>query len=237
MGISENMCKWLHEALEELPAFRFPFEPRGLPSDGIYFFYEEEEFWGHGGRKQRIVRVGTCRAGNFQKRINDHYVLNENKLVVDRNKPAPKDRSIFRKNIGRAILAKNMDAYLEIWDIDFTLLENRRKFQHLRDINKERDLEAEISKILREKFSFRFIAVNEGLKHIGAGSLEAYLIGTISGCSLCKPSVGWLGNYSPKKEIRNSGLWQVQHLGGNNLGKDEVRMLKRLIEETKQIYR
>ena len=31
-----------------------------------------------------------------------------------------KDRSIFRKNIGRAILNKNNDSFLEIWNLDFT---------------------------------------------------------------------------------------------------------------------
>ena len=42
-------CKWLHEQLEQLPLIRYPFNPNDLPENGIYFFYEEGETWGHGG--------------------------------------------------------------------------------------------------------------------------------------------------------------------------------------------
>gem|GEM_PF-3534987 len=38
-GISE-LCRWLHEQLEQLPHVRFPFKLELLPENGIYFFYE-----------------------------------------------------------------------------------------------------------------------------------------------------------------------------------------------------
>jgi hypothetical protein len=41
-------CSWLHNQLEPLPLVRFPFDIKMLPSNGIYFFYEEDEMTDHG---------------------------------------------------------------------------------------------------------------------------------------------------------------------------------------------
>jgi len=40
-------------------------------------------------------------------------------MDFDRNDPKPSDRSIFRKNIGRALLNKSKDPYLKIWENRF----------------------------------------------------------------------------------------------------------------------
>ena len=46
-------CKWLHEQLELLPIFKYPFDLKLLPKNGVYFFYEEGEKSDHGdGIKQ-----------------------------------------------------------------------------------------------------------------------------------------------------------------------------------------
>jgi len=58
-----ELCKRLHEQLEQLPLIRYPFKLDQLPENGIYFFYEDGEIWGHGGDKPRIVRVGTIEMG------------------------------------------------------------------------------------------------------------------------------------------------------------------------------
>ncbi|MEW6181487.1 MAG: hypothetical protein AB1522_16360 [Chloroflexota bacterium] len=112
-------CKWLHEKLEELPLIKYSFKLELLPENGIYFFYEIDEIWGHGGDKLRIVRVGTHKGNNFRSRISEHFLINEKKMNFDENSPKPSDRSIFRKNIGRAILNKKKDPYLKVWEIDF----------------------------------------------------------------------------------------------------------------------
>jgi len=101
-----ELCRWLHEQLEQ------------LPENWIYFFYEDGEIWGHGGYKQRIVRIGTHKDGNFISRIKEHFLFDESKMNFDTTKPAPHERSIFRKNIGRALLNKEKDEYLKIWEID-----------------------------------------------------------------------------------------------------------------------
>ena len=106
-----DTCKWLHIQLERLPMIKFPFKLEQLPDNGIYFLYEEGESWGHGGFKPRIVRIGTHKNGNFRSRIREHYLLDESKMNFDSNKAAPRERSIFRKHIGRALLNKSQDVF------------------------------------------------------------------------------------------------------------------------------
>lgn len=135
-------CRWLHERLDTLPMVRFPLAPANFPDDGIYFIYEEGESWGHGGTKPRIVRVGTSKDGNLRSRISEHFLLNESKMDFDASRPAPHDRSIFRKNMGRAILKRERDPYLSTWEVDFTTHANRDELSHRRDIAKEKAVEA-----------------------------------------------------------------------------------------------
>src|SRR5207247_1577594 len=143
------------ELVHDLPEVRWPFDYDHLPRNGIYFFCEKGEIWGHGGNSPRIVRVGTHREGNFRSRMADHYVINQRKMEFNRNQPAPKDRSIFRKNIGRAILHRDCDPYEAIWNIDFTTLASRQMNGSHRDPAKEKQIEADVTHILRELFTFR----------------------------------------------------------------------------------
>lgn len=39
-----ELCKWLHEQLEQLPRIEFPFELEKLPENGIYFFMKRVKF-------------------------------------------------------------------------------------------------------------------------------------------------------------------------------------------------
>lgn len=232
-------CHWLHNVLEELPMILYPFDTNILPVNGIYFFYQEGEFWGHGGNEPKIVRIGTHREGNFRSRIKEHFLFDDSKMNFDQMKMKPSDRSIFRKNIGRTLLNKEKDDYLEIWNKDFTKVKNRERYSSLRDIKKEKDIETHITKILRQQFSFRFIIVDNQTERMGSKGLESSLIGTVSHCELCKPSNNWLGCFSPKKQIKikNSGLWLVQHLsseGINNRDKENILMN---IERTKEWVR
>jgi len=57
--------------------------------------------------------------------------------------------------------------------------------------------------------------------------LESKIIGTISNCKDCKPSSTWLGLRSKSRKIRESGLWNVQHVfGENNLDKKDLDKIK-----------
>ncbi|MGH9459919.1 MAG: hypothetical protein ACRD1X_01785 [Vicinamibacteria bacterium] len=227
-----DLCRWLHLQLERLPAVKYPFELRRLPENGVYFFYEKGEIWGHGGNQSRIVRIGTHREGNFRGRIAEHFLLNEAKMNFDAMKSPPHDRSIFRKNIGRALLNRSESPYLDVWNLDFTKRETLEKYGHLRDVSKERQIEAEVTKILRENFSFRFVVLEGQAERMGSEGLEARLIGTVARCGACRSSPAWLGQYSPVEKIRESGLWLVQHLGAEPLTEPDGARLVAAIAAT-----
>ena len=101
-----RICNSLHHLFQERPLCRFPFEPNDIPQNGIYILFEQGEV-AHG--TNRIVRVGTHTGDKqLRSRLEQHFIK-ENK-----------DRSIFRKNIGRAILNRDQDPYLERWELDLT---------------------------------------------------------------------------------------------------------------------
>jgi hypothetical protein len=228
-----DTCRWLHQQLEPLPVVHFPFDLGRLPTNGIYAFYEAGETGRHGSDKPRIVRIGTHREGNFRSRIGEHFLLDDaRKMQLDATKPAPHDRSIFRKNLGRALLNRAGDPYLEIWNLDFTTRKNRDDHGQRRDIAKEKQIETEVTRILRETFSFRFIAMEGQAARMGSTGLESAFIGTVARCHECGPSPGWLGRYSPIARIRASGLWLVQHVDADEISDPDRKTIATAIAGT-----
>jgi hypothetical protein len=229
--MSEN-CEWLHEKLESLTICRYPFDIKDLPKNGIYFFYEKGEHSAHDSScdynyfntPHRIVRIGTHKEGNFRSRISEHFLLNPSKMNFDVEKPKPSDRSIFRKNIGRCLLNKRNDNYLKIWNMDFLGSKNKVS-AHNRDIEKEKIIESEISKILHESFYFRFIELEGQDIRIGSKGLESRLIGSVSACNSCKASENWLGKYSPIPVIANGKLWLSQHLRSTTINETDKKLI------------
>ena len=226
-----ELCRWLHDQLSQLPMFRFPFHVDDLPQNGIYFFYEEGEVGGHGSDEPRIVRIGSHRGqGNLRSRISETYLLDERRLGFGPDNAKPADRSIFRKNLGRALLNRAGDDYLKIWEIDFTTRRNRDRFRQLRDMEEELRLEESISRLLRDWFSFRVIAAHNQTER---RELEKRLIGTVANCELCKPSQNWLGRFSPEPKIRVGNLWQVQHIKGHPVSASDKEGVLRAINSTR----
>lgn len=229
-----EQCKFLHEELERLPLIRFPFDIHALPKNGIYFVYEQGEHWGHGGDHSRVVRIGTHKDGNFHARIGEHFLLDESKMNFDATRPAPRERSIFRKHIGRAMLNRDQDPYLSTWEIDFTSRASRDRYGSLRDVVKEKQVETEITRLLRESFSIRFIVMDRQAERMGASGLERRLIGTVAQCGQCRPSSTWLGHSSPKLQIRSSGLWLIQHLAAPILQAADCQALTEAVASTRE---
>ena len=204
-----EVCQRLHEHFHQHKRFCFPYEGNELPLNGICILYEKEET-GHGG--DRIVRVGSHTGVNkLRSRIKEHF-MNPNK-----------DRSIFRKNIGRCFLNKNNDPYLKIWELALTKRADKEKYQHLIDVEHQKDLEQKISQYIQQNFSFSVIQIEDKNKRL---NLESKLISTVSLCNECKPSPNWLGLHSPKEKIRESGLWQVNHLYKESLSISELQWLE-----------
>src|SRR5699024_7136745 len=102
-----------------------------MPKNGVYILFEKGES-GHGG--DRIVRIGTHTGENqLPSRLFQHFE-NPNK-----------NRSIFRKNVGRCLLNMREDDYLSVWNYDTTTALGKQKYRHMVNPDKERALEREIS--------------------------------------------------------------------------------------------
>jgi hypothetical protein len=107
---------------------------------------------------------------------------------------------------------------------------NCQSYGHLRDLEKERRIETEVTRILRENFSFRFVQIEDEQQRLGVRGLERQLIGTVAQCTVCGPSKGWLGNHSPIVKIKSRGLWQVQHLESAPLSGDGCSRLAAIFD-------
>ena len=197
-------CEKLHELFNNLKRFSFPFDEKDIPKNGE-----------RGHELDRIVRVGT-HTGKDQlpSRLRQHFI-NENK-----------DRSIFRKNIGRAILNKRNDPYLERWELDLTTKEAKEKFSHMIDEEKQKQTEKEVSRYIQDNFSFAVFPVEEKEKRL---EIESRIISTISMCRECKPGEEWLGLSSPKDKIRQSGLWLVNELNKKEISDEEFEELRKIL--------
>lgn len=208
-----KICEELHKLLNSMKRFKFPFNENEIPLNGIYALFEKGE---KGHELDRIVRIGTHTGKNqLRSRLKQHFI-NENK-----------DRSIFRKNIGRAILNKERDSFINSWNKDLTTKKAKEKFSQSTDFNKQREIEKKVSEFIQKNFSFVVFRVDEKDKRL---NLESKIISTISSCKECNPSNDWLGLFSPKEKIVNNGLWLVNEIGKEPLNEEELSELKKILD-------
>ena len=210
-----EICALLHHLANELERFVFPFEVAQIPRNGIYFLFEAGER-AHGA--DRIVRVGTHTGNNqLRARLQQHFVK-ENK-----------DRSIFRKNIGRAFLNKTEDPFLEQWDWDLTTRKAKDTYENLLNRHRQQEVERWVTGYIQDKFSFVVFEVVDKTERL---KLESRIISTVSWCKGCHPSAEWLGLHSPKAKIRQSGLWLVNELYKKPLSEREFVALREFASKT-----
>ena len=205
-------CHNLHKLFNNMKRFTFPFETKEIPKNGIYILFEEGE---SAHNTDRIVRVGTHnKDNNLHQRLKQHFMSKN------------KDSSIFRKNIGRAILNKTNDPFLEQWNWDISKKENKAKY--LPDIEKLKEIENQVSKIIKSNFSFIVFEVETEQERL---ELEAKIISTVSLCKECEASKEWLGSSSSEHKIRESSLWLKQGLYGTPLMELEYKIVKQYCQQ------
>ncbi len=196
-------CSELHCFFSEQKRFTFHSGFDGIAKNGIYIMFEKGE---HGHSTDRVVRIGTHTGMNqLPSRIHQHFEL-ENK-----------NRSIFRKNIGRCLLKSSN--YADKWEFDTTSRINKEKYLELIDPLFEKTIEAQISEHIHNELSFVVIPMEEKEERL---RIEDKLIATVSNCEECKPSASWLGRLSPKEKIVKSGLRQVNGLWGENISESHM---------------
>ena len=210
-----KICNEIHEIFNDLKEYSFPFNEKEIPKNGIYILFEKGEKIN--GLK-RIVRVGTHTGENqLQSRLKQHFVK-ENK-----------DRSIFRKNIGRAFLKSENDTFLEQWELDLTTRANKEKYSEQIDFNKQQVIEKRVTEYIQNNFSFAVFEVLEKEQRL---RIESRIISTVSNCTNCTPSENWLGKSSPKQKIIDSGLWLVNELWKQSLSEEELTEIKKIVKST-----
>ena len=186
-----ELTRAVHDLVLRLPRLDFSVAKGDLPGNGLYFFFERGEVVNLEGRPvERIVRVGThSKDGRFPGRIRQHFFENSR-------------TSVFRRHLGGAILRRDnpSDPRIDGWSSgtqpDFA------------------EVEGLIGQLLRERFTFCAISVANAAEGL---HLERGLIALLAQNPLGSPSPEWLGRHAMSPGIRNSGLWNVQHLNAEPL--------------------
>ena len=208
---TDNKSLQLHKIFNQAKRYDYSFNPDELINNGIYILFEKDETYKD---MDRVVRIGTHTGENkLPARMVQHYQIET------------KDRSIFRKNIGRVYLNLANDPYLDVWDVSNIRRKDRLRNLPYRDLDKEAALEERITEVITSNFSFALIEVNDKNYRL---YLETAIIATIAQ-GQSQPSKHWLGNNSTKIKIRESGLWQVQGLKRNPITDEDLEYIKKHI--------
>ncbi|WP_259595884.1 DUF6884 domain-containing protein [Clostridium botulinum] len=210
-----NLCKAVHEFFNQMPRMNYKTISDISFSNGIYIMFENnQKYW----KVDRIVRIGTHTSNDRLKhRLRDHFISKN------------KDGSIFRKNIGKAILNKNNDSYLDIWSLDTSKRYNKDKINE----EKEEKIEEYISNYLQKNITFVCFIVNEKEDRL---RLEEALISLLNKSDDFYPGNDWLGKFSPVDKIAQSGLWLTQGLDASPLTVAEFARIKESVRFVENSY-
>lgn len=208
-----NYSMKLHKLFNSYKVFDYSNIDEVEYENGIYIMFEYGELYGN---LNRITRVGTHDKPNrLKKRLKDHF------------RSKNKDGSIFRKNIGRAILNKSNDNYLDVWNKDTYHYENRKYVNK----KKQLEIEEEVSEYINNNIRFTVIKVDDDKLRL---RLEKAIIATINKDDLFYSSENWLGNYSPENEIKESGLWLKIGLEDEIITEKELNYIEKCVENNKE---
>lgn len=210
----KSIVSELHRLFNSKKRYTFPFKnfENEIPENGISIFFEQGEKY---QQYDRIVRVGSHTGDNqLFSRLNQHFV-NENK-----------NRSIFRKNIGRCILHKDKSPYMRVWELDTTSSANKKLFSKVLDPVFEKKIENLISNYIQNNLSFCVFRLDDKKQRLYWVSRIA---STLAQSNELRPSTNWIGKWSPNEKIRTSGLWQVNRLNLNILTELEFKQLEDIV--------
>lgn len=177
------------------------------PVRGVYFFREFGEDRSDTGTGLRVVRVGThaLKAGGsttLWTRLSQHRGQLSTGSGNHRG-------SIFRLIVGDALVNRH-GYHFPTWGAGNTANAEVRAG--------ERVLECEVSQVIGA-MPFSWLAVqDEAGPESGRGYIERNAIALLSNYNkilLDPPSENWLGNNSDRERVRNSGLWNQNHVDEN----------------------
>lgn len=193
-----------------------------IPPRGVYFFFEESQTR-RGRMVWRVTRVGThgVSAGStstLRARLRTHRGTSEGQ--------GNHRSSVFRRHVGQALIRRDglSDLYSS-WNVG----QNADSMTRATEESLERLVSQELGR-------FRFIVLSvldEPSAHSDRAYIERNSIGLLStvGRKIDPPSEGWLGSFSQTQSIRESGLWNVDHVGGT-YNPAFLDVLEELVEKT-----
>jgi hypothetical protein len=173
----------------------------GWPVYGVYFFFEDGESR-TAGQCPRVVRVGTTTSRTLWDRLAKHRGRQASEACTFALAAGPRRaHSVFRRHLGTAIITRDHPDWppevLDDW------YDPSYRHQPL-----EEQIEREVSEYIGV-MPFLWLDVPDSKdRH----DIEAGAIGLLSMCTgdADPPSDDWLGRYAYRKEILDSGLWNVQ---------------------------
>ena len=174
MNIPEA-CKKLHELVDDATALRY------WPKNGLYFFQEEGETWGHHSDRviSRITRCGSHeKSGRLPGRATEHRTQDSNgSLVVS--------------HFGSALVAREGRDLHEHWGgPESRQCEDCRKL-----VGQSRSY---VSNSIREVI----VGIEKEWE-----KAETTAIGLLSHCGVCQRSRSWLGQRARNEVIKNGKIW------------------------------
>lgn len=192
----------------------------GWPTHGVYFFFEDGEV--RVDNTARVVRVGThALTDTSQTTLWDRLRQHRGHLAGQHAGGGNHRASVFRRHVGAALIrSEGMSA---------ELLQSWLDHHSNAELATEEDLvELEVSRRIGT-MPFLWLSVSG---RADRGYIERNSIALLSGRAggVDVPSDGWLGHYAEPPEIRESGLWNVQHVDDHY----EPQFLRRLAELVRQ---
>jgi len=181
----------------------------GWPKRGVYFFFEPGELRSNSGEGPRVVRIGThaLKSGSkttIWKRLSQHQGVQKDGGGNHRG-------SVFRLHVGTALINRDQweDQIASTWGVGSNAPKDVREA--------EKPLEQAVSQYIGN-MPFLWLEIGDKAgPESDRGVIERNSISLLSNfCDQSDPidpaSDSWLGNYAKSDDIKQSGLWNVNHV-------------------------
>ncbi|UTD26623.1 YaaA family protein [Bradyrhizobium sp. WD16] len=199
-----------YELFEKMSASQMP--PRlsdlltsDLPTHGVYFFFDESETTRFSTIIPRLVRIGThgISAGStatLRNRLRTHFGT--------RAGQGNHRASVFRLHVGRALIERdNLQGQFPDWG------KGQSAPREITD--REAALEAKVSQYIGNLRVLAIPVIDTAGKSSMRATVERQFIAMFTEhlCALESGSPNWLGKFSDKPSIKETGLWNVRDVG------------------------
>lgn len=214
----------IEKLFNKIDRYEFPFNKSKISKNGLFVLFEKSEKFRN---MDRIVYVGS----NIKK---DRLIKMLNYIFKEGNR----ENTTLRRNIGTCLLNKGDEKLfkkfgidynpklINMWDMDIKEFNQEYGTDSIENKQMEK-VEKIVSNYIQDNFSFSFIEIEDKLKR---SYIKSKIISTLSLAEENKPSNQWLGHYSSRKKIQDSGLYLEHHLFNkeNLITKEEIGFLEDL---------